>query len=103
MAARTDLLLDTNGDLPIGAALMTTGPSDEQHQKDMALSNPGDWKQYPQNGIGIGNYVKSTGIRLLQLQKEARQQLVRDGYNVLKLQFKTTGNDKLIIDQVTTR
>jgi hypothetical protein len=82
MAARTDLLLDPSGDLPIGARLMTTGPSDLQHQKDLMASFPGEWKQFIFNGVGTARYIKKSGSNLLSLKNTARQQMQQDGYNV---------------------
>lgn len=97
MAARTDLLLDANGDLPIGATLMTTGPSDLQHQRDMFSSFPGEWKQFPQNGVGTAGYLKSSGNRLMALNNSARQALQKDGYNVGNIKFKEGIDGKLNI------
>jgi hypothetical protein len=103
MAARTDLLLLPNGDLPIGAKLMTTGPSDLQHQKDMFSSFPGEWKQFPNNGIGTARRLKSTGNNTLNLKNTARQQLQRDGYNVGNMQFEYDDTGKLLIKTFATR
>jgi hypothetical protein len=82
---RTDLLLKANGDLPIDTTgLMTVGPSDLQHQKDMFNAHPGEWKQYPFNGIGISKYLKSNDGQAT-LRNQARQQLQRDGYVIKSL------------------
>ena len=79
MAAATDILLDDNGDLPIEDNNFTIGYSDQQHVKDCLVSFPGEWKQNPQNGVGISAYYKSRVDELKVLQK-IRQQLGSDGY-----------------------
>lgn len=96
MAARTDLLLDANGDLPIAAKLMTVGPSDLQHQRDMFSAFPGEWKQFPQNGVGVRKYLKASGFKLLTLENKGRQALQADGYSAGKMKFSTDDNGKLI-------
>lgn len=103
MAARTDLLLLADGDLPIGAALMTTGFADLQIQKDMFSAYPGEWKQFPQNGIGVAQYLKSTSNNLLTLKNKSRQALLKDGYSVGNMQYKFTNENKLIIYTNATR
>jgi hypothetical protein len=104
MAARTDLLLDLNGDLPIGAKLMTTGPSDLQHQKDMFRSFPGEWKQFLNNGIGLAGYLKTSNPkRISTLKNQARQQLQRDGYNVGNMLITFDASGKMIIKTNATR
>lgn len=103
MPARTDLLLLSNGDLPIGAKLMTTGESDLQIQRDMFSAYPGEWKQFPQNGVGVSRYLKSNNNGILTLKSKARQALLKDGYNVGNIQYKFTGENKLIIYTNATR
>ena len=103
MAARTDLLLDANGDLPIGATLMTVGPSDVQHQKDCLSAVPGSWKQFIFNGVGISRYLKATGNNIAVLKNNARQQLQRDGYNVSKMDAYYDTENKLVIVTNATR
>jgi hypothetical protein len=99
MAARTDLLLDADGDLPIEAPIaLPVGPSDLQHIKDMFNSFPGEWKQYLPNGIGVSRYLKSTGNALLTLRSTARQALLRDGYDQDSVTITSVGQDKLVIN-----
>ena len=83
MAAATDILLDADGDgdLPLAQNNFTIGYSDIQHVQDAMISFPGEWKQYPQNGIGIGAYQKAR-IDSLQVLSKIRQQLTNDGYTL---------------------
>lgn len=103
MAARTDLLLLPNGDLPIGAAIMTTGASDLQHQRDMYRSFAGEWKQFPQNGVGLPMYLKGSSTSELELRNKIRQSLKADGYLVGAIEFKFDINGILIVNSETSR
>lgn len=84
MAARIDILLDADGDLPIEDNNLTLGFSDEQHMKDCIVSNVGWWKQYPANGVGISLYQKSRYNRAY-VENKVKQQLTNDRYTVKKL------------------
>lgn len=82
---------------------MTVGPSDLQHQKDMFSSFPGEWKQFPQNGVGTAMFLKSTGNNLLTLNNRGRQALQADGYTVGKIEFNFDQNNKLQINTNASR
>ena len=104
MAIRTDLALDSSGDLPIEAVgLMPVAPSDNQHIKDAFASFRGDWKQYLQNGIGVRRKLKSTGLRMLDLERESRIQLTRDGYKVGNLKVRESANQTIVITPNVSR
>lgn len=103
MAIRYDIALKYDGDLPIGAKLMGTAPSDLQHQKDMFSSFAGEWKQFPSNGVGIARYLKSSGNDLLTIEKKGRQALKADGYTAGKMKFSYSNENKLIIDTNASR
>jgi hypothetical protein len=102
MAIRYDIALDANGDLPIGATLMGVAPSDERHLKDMIGSFPGEWKQFPQNGVGVAGYLKSTDKQLV-IAKNVRQAMQKDGYDVGNTKITYDINGKLVIDAKATR
>ena len=76
---------------------MPVGFSDYQHQRDMAQSFPGEWKQFIFNGIGISRYLKATGSKLLALKNNTRQQLQKDGYNPGDIKTTWDDNGTLII------
>lgn len=101
---RTDLLLDSDGDLPIDApGLMPVGFSDYQHQVDMFAAFPGEWKQFIFNGIGTDRYLKSTGNKLAAFKRNARQQLANDGYgNISQINAAFNAEGKLVINLTTT-
>jgi hypothetical protein len=78
MAASTDILL-SNNDLVIPNGDFTTGPSDAQHIEDTINAFPGWWKENPADGVGIFQYINSSG----QEQEIARSiaiNLQSDGY-----------------------
>lgn len=98
MPARTDILLDNNGDFPVDAVgLMPVGYSDRQHIADAFDALQGEWKQFLTNGIGTLKYLKASGTKILFLKKNARTQLQNDGYNVGNLTATFNANNKLII------
>lgn len=97
MAAATDILLGTDGDLPIETNNFTIGFSDIQHVSDAMISFPGEWKQYPQNGIGIGAYQKAR-IDSLQVLGKVRQQLTADGYTLQNPQVFQDQNGTMVVE-----
>lgn len=104
MGARTDLLLDVNGDLPIDAVgLMPTGPADLQVQQDMFASFPGEWKQFIFNGIGVYRSLKVTGTKVQALKNRARQQLLADGYSVGRMNIYNKPDGTLVIQTNASR
>lgn len=68
-----DLLIQ-NGDL----AIME---SDTQHIADTMNAFPGWWKQFPQDGIGVFQYLNSAGQEQ-SLKRQIMIQLTADGYQV---------------------
>lgn len=76
-----DFLLDANGDLAIVDGDLVVGPSDGQNIVDIINSFAGAWKQWPQVGVGILQYVQS-GEGANALQQAIKQQLQADGFNV---------------------
>jgi len=99
MAAATDILLDStgDGDLPLESNNFTIGYSDIQHVQDAMISFPGEWKQYPQNGIGIAAYFKSR-IDSLQILAKVRQQLTNDDYTLTNPQVYQNADGTLVVE-----
>ena len=99
---RTDLLVDANGDLPIYLqTTMPVGVSDGNIQRDMFNAHPGEWKQFPLNGIGISSYLKSSSNQILTLKSKARQMLQRDGYNPGNITITFDASNKMLINTRT--
>lgn len=89
MATAKDILL-TDDDLKFTSGDFEIGESDNQHQQDIIFENTGAYKQFPLVGVGIINYLNSSGAQL-QLTKNIKSQLETDGYRVNSVDF--TGND----------
>jgi len=82
VATSYDILLDTNGDLPIETNDLQLGPSDNQHIQDCIYSAPGWWKQFPDSGVGIMAYQKAR-LQQQTLLNKTKGQLEKDGYTVI--------------------
>ena len=88
MAVNYDILLDdgtgnpyNTGDLLFTSGDFTIGESDKQHVQDTILAFAGWWKQYPNDGVGLYNYINSSR-NLQKLSKDIKTQLQLDGYTV---------------------
>lgn len=100
MAAAKDILQSiSTGDLECNNGDFKNGFSDEQHQVDIIQSNAGSWKQYPLCGVGINNYLNSSGATM-QLKKEITTQLTVDGYSVNEIVFETNEVDNFTVDAI---
>lgn len=76
-----DLVIE-NGDFKLSS-------SDMQHIELICVTNLGDWKQYPLQGVGIENYISSAG-QTDALKRTISIQLAADGYKVNQILVKGT-------------
>lgn len=77
---RKDLTLDTEtGDLVFTNGDLAIGDSDEQNAQLILDAEKGEYKEYPQVGVGLRKYLKSTG-REREMRREIAVQLELDGY-----------------------
>jgi hypothetical protein len=79
MAASVDILLNKN-DLVIINGDITTGLSDAQHVEDTINAFPGWWKENPADGVGILQYLNSSGQESA-IARNIDIQLQSDGYS----------------------
>ncbi|MBR4137840.1 MAG: hypothetical protein IKU05_05455 [Bacteroidales bacterium] len=78
---RKDLTLDTEtGDLVFTNGDLAIGDSDEQNALLILDAEKGEYKEYPQVGVGLRKYLKSTG-REREIRREIAVQLGLDGYD----------------------
>lgn len=78
-----DFLIDESGDLRIENGDFVIGTSDGQNQNILLVCEKGDFKENPQVGVGLGQYLESdTGDDLIA---EIRRQFVADGLTIDKL------------------
>ena len=82
----------TNGDFNVG-------DSDTQHIQDIVFENIGAYKQYPLVGVGIINYLNSSGAQLL-LSREIQIQLELDGYLVNEIHFTDSNVNNFTVDAI---
>lgn len=97
MAAK-DILL-SNGDILIENGDFSIGLSDEQHQEDIVFENAGAYKQFPLVGVGIINYLNSSGAQLI-LSRNIKTQLETDGFRVDLVKFDGSDISNFTIDAV---
>lgn len=76
-----DIILDDLGDLEIKNGDFYVADSDQQHVILIINTQVGDWKQYPTLGVGIINYLASSG-KTAELKRSISLQLTADGYKV---------------------
>ena len=81
MAIRKDFALDNDGDLLFSNGDLVISPSDQQHVIDTCNAFVGWWKEFPSDGVGIGNFSKSAG-GAQQLARKVKIELEKDGYKV---------------------
>lgn len=75
-----DILLDSDGDLLIENGDFKIGDSDAQHIKDILRAFPGWWKEFSSVGVGMAQYLNSSG-KQQEIQRNIKLQLEADGYN----------------------
>jgi len=90
--ARQDIQLDDTGDLLFVNGDFAIGESDQQHVIDTINAYPGWWKEFPNDGVGIGDYSKSAG-GAAKLARKIKVELQKDGYTVNNpvIEFGTDG------------
>lgn len=99
MATAKDFLQDSDGDALITNNDFVIGASDEDHIVDIINSNPGDWKEYIFCGVGIDNYLNSSGAQL-QLKKQILLQLAQDGFSSITVNFADNNSSNFDVDAI---
>lgn len=87
-----DILLDDNFDLIIENGDFKIGNSDIQHIQLICITDLGHWKQSPLQGVGIHNYISSSGQQAA-LKRNISIQLAADGYKVNEVILKGINED----------
>lgn len=90
----TDILTDDNGDLLIQNGDIVIGESDNQHQVDIILSNKGEYKEFPEIGVGIVQMLSDDDPMSVLI--EIKKNLQYDGMKVDNVKFEENG--KITID-----
>ena len=89
-----DFLLDENGDLLIKNGDFVIGESDNQHQLDILLATKGEFKEFPEIGVGISEMLSDDDF--VEFLIEAKKNLEYDGMKINNIEFLPDG--KLNID-----
>lgn len=90
----TDLLLDDTADLVLVNGDFAIGNTDNQNQKLIVIANKGEWKEFPEVGVGIQNILSDDDPTDVLI--ECKRQLEYDGMQIDDVSL--TQDGKLIID-----
>jgi hypothetical protein len=85
-----DILLDTNGDLSIKNGDFEIGYSNNQHQEHILLANKGEFKEFPEIGVGIAAMIGDDDY--MDMLIEIKKNLEYDGMEVKNVRFDENGN-----------
>lgn len=89
-----DFVLTKNGDLKIENGDFSIGRSDEQHQQHIILANKGEYKEFPELGVGIVQMLNDDNYTGMLI--ETKRNLEYDGMAIDNIAF--TEDGKLNID-----
>lgn len=82
---RIDVILTDTDDLDLSTGDIRYGESTRQHQRDILLCSPGDYKQAPTVGVGSVRYLHDNLPD--DYLRRVRKQLQQDGMNVLEVGY----------------
>ncbi len=86
-----DFLKDDLGDMAIVDGDFAVGISDYQHEEDLLIAQKGDFKQFPDVGVGIEDFINESDID--GLLDAVRSEFTKDGMTVSNISFdEQTGN-----------
>ncbi|MGM8362127.1 oxidase [Flavobacterium sp. ARAG 55.4] len=86
----TDLLLDQTGDLKITNGDFEIGYSDNQHQEHILLANKGEFKEFPELGVGLNRMLSDDDYMPFLI--DAKKNLEYDGMKINNVKFEENGN-----------
>jgi len=86
----TDFLLDDDGDIKIANGDLFAGRSDEQHQQHIIIANKGEFKEFPELGVGIVQLFGDDDYTNILI--ETKKNLQYDGMTVRNVKFENGGN-----------
>lgn len=85
-----DIYLDSNNDLSLKNGDFVIEASTLQHQNHIVLAQKGEYKQYPEIGVGILTELLNENPR--ELLNQIRRNFEYDGMQVTSLKITTNGN-----------
>lgn len=89
-----DILLDKEtDDLRIENGDFVIGRSDEQNQKLILISEKGEWKEFPELGVGIDKMLDNEEYNAMLIS--AKKNLQYDGMQIRNISFTEEGKLKI--------
>ena len=86
----TDFLLDENGDLDLTNGDLNLGYSDNQHQEHILLANKGEFREFPEIGVGIDKMLSDDDY--IPVLIEMKKNLEYDGMKIKNIKIDDNGN-----------
>ena len=86
----TDILLDENGGLLFSDGDLAIGFSDDQHQQHILIANKGEYKEFPEIGVGLVGMLGEDDYTPILI--EAKKNLQYDGMTIRNIKFEQDGN-----------
>jgi nucleoside phosphorylase len=84
-----DIKLDGNGDLAIVAGDFVIAESTGQHQHDLIINGPGDYKQNPTIGVAAFEFINDENLN--ELPAKIAQAFAADGMFVKSVELGSDG------------
>ncbi len=91
-----DFSADNTDDLQIKNGDFVVGHSNEQHQKHILLANKGEYKEFPEVGVGIAQMIADD--RYTEILIETKKQLEYDGMEIDDISLDEYG--KMLIEGI---
>lgn len=91
MAKVFDYLEDLSGDLIIRDGDFALIESTAQHQKDLLVSEKGQYKAFPTVGVGIDGWLNDD-VNLIELEKAVISEFENDGMRVGQINIREIDN-----------
>ncbi len=82
-----DLLLDDDFIPQIEDGDFVCGDSTQQHVQCLVKANKGDFKEAPQIGFGIDNYINKSMANLSKFERDLKVELESDGFEDPEISF----------------
>lgn len=87
-----DISIDDSGDLIFSDGDFAVRASDEQHVVLIVNTSIGSWKQYPLVGVGLRQYLGSSG-QIQTIKRNISLQLESDGYSDVAVKLGQSGEN----------
>lgn len=85
-----DILLDTTGDLKFLNGDVVIGYSDNQHQEHILIAHKGEYREFPELGVGIEQILDDDDYMSVLI--EAKKNLEYDGMKINNIKLEENGN-----------